>query len=129
MKRPTIRTRNSGFTIIELLIATAVFSVVLVIVTTGIIQFSRVYYKSVNEANTQAAARNIMDTVSQAIQFGGGKVQGTTTGAITAGNSYDFCIGNNEYSYRPGFQLVDGTPGANQTQHSFVVRAVAACVA
>jgi prepilin-type N-terminal cleavage/methylation domain-containing protein len=118
--------QSSGFTIVELLIALAVFSMVLVVVTASIIQISRVYYKGVTETNVQATARSIIDTISQSIQFSGGKVTDTPT-SITAGASYDFCINNQEYSYRPGFQLVDGATGTNQTNHSLVSRTVSAC--
>ena len=120
--------KNQGFTIVELLVALAVFSVVLVVVTAAIIQVSRVYYKGVTEASVQDTARNIMDTVSQSIQFGGGTVTDTVS-SPSPGTSYDFCINNQEYSYRPGYQLVDGTPNASlhQTNYSLVVRTVAAC--
>jgi prepilin-type N-terminal cleavage/methylation domain-containing protein len=119
------RQKASGFTIVELLVALAVFSVVLVVITAAILQISRVYYKGVTETNVQATARSIMDTVSQAIQFSGGNV--TDTVATTPGTSYDFCINNQEYSYRPGYKLVDTSPGANQTNHALVVRTVSSC--
>ena len=118
--------RTEGFTIIELLVATAVFATVLIVVTTGILQFSRVYYRGVTEANTQTAARTVVDLISQSIQFNGGAVS-NTPGAVVAGNSYDFCVGSSEYSYRPGYKLVDKTPGTNETNHSLVVRQVSGC--
>jgi prepilin-type N-terminal cleavage/methylation domain-containing protein len=121
--------QTKGFTIIELLVATAVFSTVLIIVTTGILQFSRVYYKGVTEANVQNTARSIVDTISQGIQFGGGNIGETFSGTPTPGGNYDFCLGDVQYSYRPGYQLVDGSPGANQTKHALVVRTVSGCTA
>lgn len=124
MKKHTASSR--GFTIVEMLVALAVFSVVLVVVTAAIIQISRVYYKGVTETQVQSTTRTIMDTISQAIQFGGGTITDTPTNPA-AGGSYAFCINNQEYSYRPGYQLVDGTPGANQTRHSLVVRNAAGC--
>lgn len=121
-----IRAGRQGFTIVELLVALAVFSVVLLVVTVGIMQISRMYYKGLTESNTQAAARGIVDTVAQAIQFTGGNVIDTPAG-VTPGNSYDFCVNNQEFSYRPGYQLTDGTPGSHQTNHAIVVRTVANC--
>lgn len=104
---------NRGFTIIELMMATLVFSTVLLIVTVGIIQITRVYYKGLNEASTQDTARSVMDTISQAIQFSGATVSGTTASA--PGASTSFCVGNQQFSYKLGYQLVDSSPGTNQT--------------
>lgn len=121
--------RQRGFTIIELLIATSVFSLVLLIVTIGITQISKVYYKGVTESNTQSTARAIMDTIAQAIQFNGGTTMATpgAPGYPTPGGSFAFCVNNQQFTYRAGYQLVDGTPGANQTRHSLVVRPMAGC--
>lgn len=118
--------RDRGFTIVELLVALAVFSVVLVVVTAAIIQISRVYYKGITETKVQATARSVMDTISQGIQFGGGTISGTPS-SVTPGSSYAFCIGNQEYSYRPGFKLTDNTPGAGETNYALMVRTTAGC--
>lgn len=119
--RFTISTnKQHGFTIVELLVATVVFSVVLLLITVGILQVARVYYKGVTETNTQNVARNVIDTISQAIQFSGGTVT-PADGTRTAGNSYAFCIGNTQYSYTLGWQVAD-TPDAakHQTPHALV---------
>ena len=104
---------SRGFTIVELLIATLVFSVILLTVTVGIIQITRVYYKGINEANTQDTARNIMDTISQSIQFSGSDVSSTVASA--PGASTSFCVGDQQFSYKLGYQLVESSPGTNQT--------------
>jgi len=85
-----------------------------------------VYYKGVTETNVQNTARSIMDTVAQAIQFGGGTITDTVASPV-AGTSYDFCINNQEFSYRLGYKQVDGAPGVNETNHSLMARTVAAC--
>ncbi len=105
--------RQQGFTIVELLVATVVFSVVLLTVTLGIVQISRVYYKGINEADVQNTARSIMDTITQSIQFSGATV--TATQAPQIGTLQAFCVGNTQYNYRLGYQLVDNSPGTNQT--------------
>lgn len=114
-KRP-----EQGFTILELLVATIVFSVVLLLVTAGIMQITRVYYKGVTETNTQNTARTIVDTISQAIQFSGGDVTVTNPAAV-AGTDYAFCVGNEQFSYRLGWQ-VENTHSipTNQTWHALV---------
>lgn len=116
---------QGGFTIVELLIASLVFSVVLLAVTIGIIQISRVYYKGITESTTQNTTRSIVDTVSQAIQFNGGAVSTTLNPA--PGTWSSFCIGNQQFSYRLGYQLVSGTPNANQTNKAFLQTPSAGC--
>lgn len=113
---------KKGFTLVELMIATLVFSVVLLMITIGIIQISRVYYKGINEADVQNTARTVMDTVTQGIQFSGGVVTDTPT--PTVGALQAFCIGNQQFSYRLGYQLVDGTAGAQQTTSSLRMNTV-----
>lgn len=116
-----------GFTILELLVATIVFSVVLLLVTSGILQIARVYYKGVTEANTQSTARNIIDTVSQAIQFSGGNVTDTVA-APTPNTDYAFCVGDTQFSYRLGWQVEDGyNPGVSQSWHGLVKNSIAGC--
>lgn len=128
--RPPVRfprSREEGFTILELLIATIIFSVVLLLVTAGILQIARVYYKGVTESNTQNTARTIIDTISQAIQFSGGDVSETAASPV-AGNDYAFCVGNTQFSYRLGWQVEDSyTPSNNQTWHTLVQNSVSNC--
>jgi len=110
--RPLCRRLNSkGFTVVELLIATLVFSVILLIVTSGILQITRTYYKGVTESNTQTVARNVINTISQAIQFDGGIIQPTT--GTAPGTSYAFCIGSVRFRYVLGSEL---SPSATGTQ-------------
>lgn len=110
----------AGFTIVELLIATVIFSVVLLLITLGILQVARVYYKGVTETNTQNAARNIIDTIAQSVQFSGGTVT-EAYGARTPGTSYAFCIGNERFSYTLGYQVEDSPNAAkHQTYHALV---------
>lgn len=120
-----------GFTIVELMMATLVFSVILLMVTIGVLQVNRVYYKGVTEANTQNSARAIMDTISQAIQFNGGTVGPLpTTASPTPGTTYYVCVNNQQFIYKQGFQLVSGTPGLHQTNQTFLQKAITgACAA
>ncbi len=121
------RVSQKGFTIIELMIATLVFSVILLIVTGGIIQVTRTYYKGVTESNTLATARNIVNTIGQAIQFDGGIVQ-PTTASPAAGTTYAFCIGNNRFQYFLGTQL-STSGGTGKTYHALLQDTSSACAA
>lgn len=119
--------RMRGFTIMELLVATMVFAVVLLLVTAGILQIARVYYKGVTESNTQNTARSIIDTVSQAIQFSGGDVT-ETPAAPVAGTDYSFCVGNQQFSFRLGWQVENRyDAAANQTWHGLVQTSASGC--
>lgn len=86
------RTNNKGFTIIELLIATVIFSVVLLVITGAIVQFGRVYYKGIVQSRTQERTRAITDSVSKNLQF-------SRTGSFSKeGDCVQ--IGNFSYVYR-----------------------------
>ena len=95
----------AGFTIVELMIATLVFSVILVVVTYGVLRFTNAYYKGINSSTTQDTARNILDTVSQAIQFSGSTI---SPGGTNAGVSY-FCAGGDVFIYRQGIKYDSST--------------------
>jgi hypothetical protein len=101
---------QSGFTVVELLIATTVFSAVLLLMTVGIIQVTNTFFKGTNDANVQRVSSSVLGTISQAIQFDGGAVTQTTS---PAGDT--LCVGNTQqFSYWPGFQL---EPTANIAKH------------
>lgn len=119
--------KSKGFTIIELMVATTVFSVLLLVVTFGILQISRVYYRGITEANTQDTARRVSDIISQSIQFSGGEII-TTVGNPDPGVSYQFCLGNEQFSYTTGYQVSDN-PNSSlfQTHHALVQRTLAGC--
>ena len=84
---------QSGFTIIELMIATLVFSVILTVITAGVVSFTNRYYKGANASATQNTARSIVDTITQAIQFGTAQVVPTTST-----NNF-FCAGGYVFTY------------------------------
>ncbi len=93
-KKLSDTTKNeAGFTIVELMIATVVFSMILVIITVGVIAFSNQYYKSVNATATQNTTRNAIDMISQSIQFSGASITETKPA-----NSF-FCAGGYVFSY------------------------------
>lgn len=117
----SIRRNQTGFTLIELMIATIVFSVVLLLCTASLIYVGRLYYKGVTASKTQETARAIMDEVAQAIQFSGTDV----TPESPLGTTYDvraYCIGGRLYTYQVGKQVTTtGVLGANQARHAMVV--------
>lgn len=115
MKRNNHRHDNtsSGFTIVELMIATAVFSTILVAITVGVIHFSALYYKGVYTSETQNAARDISDEIANAVKFGAGDVVGIPVsdeqgGIPQKGDFITFCAGGYVFATTLG-QQYDGT--------------------
>ncbi len=100
-----LKTNQQAFTILELMIATMVFSVILLLVTTGIISIGKTYYKGALQARTQDTARNIIDEISRGIQFSGVVPIPTQPQNIAStpypktGGVYWFCVNGINYSY------------------------------
>lgn len=116
---------QKGFTIIELMISTAVFSVVLLIVTAGVITFTHQYLKGVTYSETQTTTRTIMNRLAQDIQFSTAftPIQDAPDGSY----SY-FCIGNDEYVYQVGQEVESNPTGPHQGTSGFVMLSnVGAC--
>lgn len=88
---------QAGFTIIELLIATSVASVVLLAASFSIIQMSRLYYKGNILSRTQDVTRNITNAISNPIQFEGSEVVHDDT--HSSGFSV-LCVGYQRFTYR-----------------------------
>jgi prepilin-type N-terminal cleavage/methylation domain-containing protein len=85
---------SRGFTIIELLISTVAFSVLLLIVTGAIIQFSKIYYKGVITSKTQEIARTITEDMAHSAQFMGNGPVGHDGDCYTFGSQrYNYIIG------------------------------------
>ncbi len=111
---------QKGFTILELMIATVVFSVLLLGAATMLVQIGRLYYKGVVTSRTQETVRGISDEVSRAIQFSSNnfEVSGTTLPVQnTAGDTVTvqaFCIGNNRYSY-----IINGQVNSSGTYSTY----------
>ena len=115
---------TGGFTILELLVASTVFAIILLVVATGVIRFTDSYYKGITESKTQSASREIMNEISQSIQFG--KSFSSLTGASGV---QGICTDNTLYSYKVGQQVTDSSPnaGLNQDYHGLVVSTGGAC--
>jgi prepilin-type N-terminal cleavage/methylation domain-containing protein len=98
---------EQGFTIIEIMIATLVFSMVLLVITVGVLSFSRAYYRGVQESATQNTARNITETVERSIQFGTSPV--VIAAPAANGRGY-FCAGGYKFVYSMGQKYVGAAP-------------------
>jgi prepilin-type N-terminal cleavage/methylation domain-containing protein len=119
--------QQSGFTIVELMIASTVFSTILLLFSVGLLSIGRMYYKGITMAKAQETARVIMDDISEAIQANGGTVTPTPATTPAAGTVNKFCIGNTVYVYRLGRQLVSSSPAADQATEVIKSEKLAAC--
>lgn len=118
---------QKGFTLVELMVSTVVFSLVLMAVTVALVQISRLYYRGVTQARTQEIMRNVSDEISQSIQFSAQDVTppnfdiavGTPGPDIPAndkGVGYDlfyFCVGPKRYSFTVDRMVSQETPEIN----------------
>jgi prepilin-type N-terminal cleavage/methylation domain-containing protein len=111
----TTQNNNSGFTIVELMIASLVFSVILLLITTGLLQVGRMFLKGTTNTNTQETTRTIIDDIAQAIQFSGDPV---STALTNLGSERGFCVGSRRYSYELDKKLDESSPA---TRNVFVV--------
>lgn len=68
IKKSKIQSQH-GFTIIELLISTAVFTTMLLVCAVATAQIGRMYYKSTIKVNTQQVTRSTSDLISQQIRL------------------------------------------------------------
>ncbi len=102
--------KEQGFTIVELMIATTILSVILVMVTVVMTGIGNLYYKGVNQARVQDDARTITDDISEHLQLGG-TVQvapnsvidpNLTQGGVTVNA---LCIDNTRYTYVTNVQI------------------------
>lgn len=133
-----IAAQLAGFTIVELIIATVIFSAILLICTTGIIQIGRFYYKGITSAKTQEVARSTIDDISRSIQFSNDDVRPLPNPAsATYGGAtyYSWCVGEIRYSFILNSQLKtnpNSTSGNPQTRHALwldsLTSNLAACV-
>lgn len=115
--------KQQGFTMLELMIASAVFSVVLMLCSLALIQIGRAYYKGVTSIRAQDATRRIIDDISQSIQFSDTTI--TETSLVTD-KAQAFCIGTKRYSYILNKQLSDN-PTPTQSKHVLVSDVLPTC--
>lgn len=102
-KMPYTKLEQKGFTIVELMIATAVFSTVLLLCSIAVVQVGRVYYKGIITNRTEETGRKVVEDVSQAIQFGATadwtQFMRTYTNTSTTPTRYVLCLGVVRYTY------------------------------
>lgn len=86
--------KAAGFTIVELMLATAVFSLVLLAALGSFLQIGRLFYKGVSLTNTQNVATSVLTDINTGMQTS------ATIQPNTVANGYHYlCVGNTRYTY------------------------------
>jgi prepilin-type N-terminal cleavage/methylation domain-containing protein len=97
---------QQGFTILELMIATTVLAVILLLVTVMITGIGNLYYKGVTQSQTQDVTRTLMSSIVQDIQLNKGIPSlGVPLDVTVNGTHYSInsaCEGTARYSYIVG---------------------------
>lgn len=101
-----VRGDARGFTIIELVIATLVFSTVMLVVAGTIVRFTNNYQRGLVQNTTQNATRSIVESISQSLQF----KRASTNTLSEINGSKGYCIGTTRYSFVLGQQLLPDNP-------------------
>ncbi len=116
-----IKESTRGFTIVELIVASAVFSLMLLTTAAIIIQIGRLYYKGTVLTKTQSATAAILDTISQPIQLENTTVvdgNARTIGSAPNLKTIDsVCIGTTRITYAVGLSIGPNNPGAGTIPH------------
>lgn len=93
---------RAGFTIVELLIATTVFSVVLLLAMTGFFQIGHIFYKGVSITQTQSVADQIGQDLSASVESAS-NISAVTQFQTT--NYYYACVGKVRYTFNPTYRV------------------------
>jgi prepilin-type N-terminal cleavage/methylation domain-containing protein len=114
---------QSGFTVLELMVATTIFAIVLLVLTVGVLSFSRDYFSSVTRSNTQTVGRNIIDDITRTIQFSSAGLTENDTG-----NTHAWCFDNVQYLAAAGYEVgasFDAT--THKSKYGLIKRVSAGC--
>lgn len=95
---------GAGFTIIELMIATSVFSILLMVGIAIFLQVGSTYYKGVTISQTSETAKQIMDDVSSNI-----RLSSSVASATSSSGAQYYCVGNHRYTYNLYKEVQDST--------------------
>ncbi|HSX43711.1 MAG TPA: prepilin-type N-terminal cleavage/methylation domain-containing protein [Candidatus Saccharimonadales bacterium] len=113
-----IRLESNGFTIVELMIATGILSVILLICATSLIDIGRTYNKGVISTQTQDATRAIMQDASNLVQFGSTIPKAGAPQSFNSLAEQSYCIGTTRYTFGKNAQVNDGlSAGTYNAQH------------
>ncbi len=97
-----IKRNQEGFTILELIIASTVFSLIMLLSTTGLIQIGKTYHKGQITSKTQETTRGVIEEISREVQFSNESVQPSpevNSPSMSSVRLQALCIGDTRYTY------------------------------
>ncbi len=118
------------------MISTTIFSLVLMICLAGVLQITKMYYRSVTQNKTREVARTVVDEIAEAIRFTNQTIQigvPQVAGPQVPSGSDDvayFCIGQKRYTYAIDRQVKSNPspiPEAKHKKHALWVDQLAGC--
>lgn len=119
LRQPADLVNNqSGFTLADVAIASAIFAGVLVVCLSAFIAMGRIYFKGSIETRTQGIARKILDEIDRTIS-----TTAVDVGNLIPGSDWEaYCIAGVKYSFRKGRQLDRNPPtgSINRVDQVFV---------
>lgn len=93
---------SRGFTIVELTIATGVFSIILLLAMAGFIQIGKLFYKGVSITRTNDVSKQTLNTLKSDVSFDVLTTSYSFQSAPLASPSVNrqyFCAGSNRYTF------------------------------
>lgn len=114
-----LKRNNRGFTIIELMIATAVLSTILLMITVVMMNIGKLYYKGINQSRTQNDVRSIIADVSDSLKLSDMTPQADVP--IPGNIAHALCVGTVRYSYVIGVHIGQVAPGGGTTTYQHVL--------
>jgi prepilin-type N-terminal cleavage/methylation domain-containing protein len=103
--------KMNGFTIVELLIATVVFAVVLLVAQASFLQIGHLFYRGVSINQTQETADHIFQDINGNFQSAP-----SVGGGLNSPGGYNYyCIGNIRYTYRINNEVNANAPSADHS--------------
>lgn len=100
---------NAGFTIVELMIATTVLAVILLLSTVVITRIGNLYFKGVNQSRVQSNARDIAGQLTQDIQLSSTPPSYNPSVLVGGKPAKVICVGSVRYTFIDNVKI--GTNG------------------
>ncbi len=104
-----IKNDQRGFTIIEMLIATAILSTILVLVTMMMVNIGSLYYKGINQSKIQGTTRSVTEELAHQLELLDSPIRrhSALPADLPPGepNNKAICLGTTRYTYALDKQL------------------------